>query len=76
MKLMPDETDYILYYAEHKKLYMFNSYFELLKGYNIIDTNEILFSAKLLPPLGNFDWTQHKKALAETLITFAEKIFC
>ena len=60
MKLTPDETDYLLYYAEHKKLYVRNSYdaiiyFALLKGYNITKTNDILSDSKLSPLLGNFD---------------------
>ena len=60
MKLSPKETDYLLYYAEHKKLYVRDAwdhviFFALENGKNILETNELLAAANLSPLLGGVE---------------------
>lgn len=60
MNLSPKETDYLLYYAGHKKLYPRNDwdiviFFALENHKTILETNDILTSLKLYPLLGKFD---------------------
>lgn len=58
MKLTPKETDYLLYYGKHKKLYVRDRwdeviFFALENGLNILETNELLHDMNLSPLLGN-----------------------
>lgn len=60
MKLSPEETNYLLYYAGHKKLYVRDGwdrtiFFTLNKGYDIDTTNEFLAAKNLSPMLGGVD---------------------
>ena len=56
MKLSPKETDYLLYYAGHNKLYARNErdavfVFALENHKNVLQTNELLEDLKLKPLL-------------------------
>ena len=60
MKLSPKETDYLLYYAGHKKLYVRDAWdhviwYALKNGNDISETNELLMASELYPLLGNVD---------------------
>ncbi len=60
MKLSPKETDYLLYYAGHKKLYVKDPWdhiiwYALSKGKNILETNELLEAGKHSTLLGKMD---------------------
>ena len=60
MKLSPKETDYLLYYAGHKKLYVRDAWdhviwYALQNGTDIPETNELLMASELYPLLGNVD---------------------
>ena len=57
MRLSPRETDYLLYYAGHKKLYPRSKwdsviFFALTNHKNLLETNEMLAEFKLSPLLG------------------------
>lgn len=60
MKLSPKETDYLLYYSGHEKLYPRSKwdsviYFALTNRKNLLETNEMLAEWKLYPLLGRLD---------------------
>ena len=60
MKLSPKETDYLLYYAGHKKLYVRDQWdhiiwYALKNGNSILETNELLTDMNLSPLLGKLD---------------------
>ena len=57
MNLSPQETDYLLYYAGHNKLYARNAWddviaFALTNHKTVADTNELLTNLQLEPLLG------------------------
>lgn len=57
MNLSPKETDYLLYYAGHKKIYTYNKwdsiiFFALTNHKSVLETNEFLTDLKLSPLLG------------------------
>ena len=57
MNLSPRETDYLLYYAGHNKLYARNAWddviaFALTNHKTVADTNELLTNLQLEPLLG------------------------
>ena len=58
MKLSPKETDYLLYYAGHNKLYARNERdnviaFALEKGKTVLQTNELLEDLRFEPMISN-----------------------
>ena len=58
MKLSPKETDYLLYYAGHNKLYARNERdnvitFALEKGKTVLQTNELLEDFRFEPMISN-----------------------
>lgn len=60
MGLSPKETDYLLYYAGHKKLYPRSKwdsvvFYALYKHKNIEETNKLLANCNLTPLLGDVD---------------------
>ena len=57
MNLSPKETDYLLYYAGHKKIYTYNKwdsiiFFALTNHKSVLETNDFLTDLKLSPLLG------------------------